>query len=198
MGLLNEMKLVKGVAANQTVSAPVSHAEEGFRNAEMATQNALLALGKKVYETEKDDAGSKYLADIQSINSFAEKENLWQLYRLSLEGKTRCDSCGAIITSDSLFCNKCAASVPARDFSAIGISLAGPAAASDHNKKCPNCGHPVPEDMMFCEKCGTKVGDNSQRSVDADSSANKDSCPKCGAKLIVDAAFCEKCGERLK
>lgn len=194
MGLLNEKKPIRGVAENHTASASIFQAEEGFKNAEKATQDAMLALGKKVYETEKEDAGSKYLSEIQSIKNFVEKENLWQLYRLSLEDKTRCDSCGAIITSDSLFCNKCAASVPSRDFSAIGISLTG---TTDIQKKCPNCGHPVPEGMIFCEKCGTKVNDNSEMSIITADNAKKNVCPQCGAELVEGAMFCEKCGKKL-
>lgn len=197
MGLRDEKKVNKGVIETRTGSTAISLMEEGLKKAERETQNAMYVLGKKVFETEMDDPGSRYLADIQAVKSCYEKEKLWQLYRLSLEDKTKCDSCGAIIPLDSLFCNKCAASVPQRDFSVIGISSIGSVAQPNPSKKCPNCGNSVPEDMIFCEKCGIKVKEDSRTLSNTVDKINKSVCPKCRAKLVEGAMFCEKCGTRI-
>ena len=69
-------------------------------------------------------------------------------------GKTLCEHCGAIITSDSAFCNKCGGKIEPRDFSAIG---AGPDEHEAMQSLCPTCGSPLVEGAVFCEKCGNRV-----------------------------------------
>ncbi len=206
MGLVDDIKvnmsnLSGQPAKNNTVPAGswgVTKAEQGFVNAQEATREAILALGKTVYEKEKDSKDSDYAEDIKAVGKCLENEKLWQLYRLSLDDKTMCDSCGAIITADSVFCNKCAASVPARDFSPIGIGSPAPADNQSNANVCPNCGTPLLDGAVFCEKCGTKVDASANQTAPASSVPSKpNACPKCGAPLVDGAVFCEKCGEKL-
>ena len=161
-------------------------------------REAYLALGKAVYEAEKENVDSKYFREIREIIKYQDTEALWDLYKLSLEGKTKCDSCSAIITSDSAFCNKCGAKVPERDFSALDIEGQFSSDDSGDKKVCPNCGKPLPEGAVFCEKCGTRIAATESGSSDSSNKmVDKSVCPKCGAPLVAEAAFCEKCGEKI-
>ena len=206
MGLIDDIKtnvhnLSGQTVANRTVPSgtwAATKAEQGFVKAQESTREALLLLGKTVYEKEKDNKGSAYAEDIKTLGECLEKEKLWHLYSLSLDEKTMCDSCGAVITADSVFCNKCGASVPERDFTAIGIGTTAPAEYQSNANVCPNCGQPLSEGAEFCEKCGTKISKSYDTPIVAESTARKDVCPKCGAPLVEGAEFCEKCGTKIE
>lgn len=196
MGILNDLKPNKtNTTDNNVVTPAVSQAQQGYENAEQDTLKAIQALGKAVYEAEKDNTASPFFANIKKIKECIEKEYLWQLYQLSLEGKTKCESCGAIITSDSIFCNKCAAKIPERDFSVIGMMSEF---QTKEQNVCPNCGCPLIDGAVFCEKCGTKILSSFTVSESiSDNRTDNSICPKCGATLTEGAMFCEKCGTKL-
>lgn len=206
MGLIDDLKTnvnnMNGkTSGNNTVpsgSWATTKAEQGFAKAQESTKEALLSLAKTVYENEKDNKDSAYAEDIKILGDCLEKEKLWQLYSLSLDEKTMCESCGAVITADSVFCNKCGASVPERDFTAIGIGLTAPAEDRSNANVCPKCGASLAAGAEFCEKCGTKIEGASGQTGDVAASQTKQNvCPRCGASLLEDAVFCEKCGAKL-
>ncbi len=198
MGLLGEKKQNNAHSENQATSTIIQDAEARCISAGQETQKALLALGNRVFDAEKDDSSSAYLAEIAIVKECMENEKLHELYRLSLEGKTKCDSCGAIITADSIFCNKCAAKVPERDFSVIGV-VSKPQIKTQEIKTnaCPQCGSTLSEGAAFCEKCGTKILSSTVMHESSFDSNNSKACPYCGATLTDGAAFCEKCGKRI-
>ena len=182
---------------NQNTSFLKAKADAKSRETEESLNNAFLMLGKTVFEAEKENVDSKYFREIKEIKQCQENESLWTLYKLSLEGKTKCDSCGAIITSDSAFCNKCGAVIPPRDFSSIGIGTQSDSEVSGNANVCPNCGKELQEGAVFCEKCGTKIDTPEKDISSVQNTQLNDSCPKCGAKLVSGAIFCEKCGYKL-
>ena len=217
---MNGMNFNTGNAPAQPSPAAIAKAEEGYRNAVKETQKAFWELGKRVFEAEKDKADSDYASDMAEIDKKVENEKLWQLYRLSLEDKTKCEKCGAIITSDSVFCNKCGASVPERDFSVICPEepkaeepvqpvppvtpvepvlqrTFGPAPAAPAQKVCQKCGSPLLDDALFCEQCGQRVGEAPGAPVPPPAPAGRGACPKCGALILPDAMFCEACGTKV-
>ena len=197
MGILDDLKKNFSVNNESSVSPEIRKAEESCRKAEEAKNEALQALGMAVFETDKDETSSKYTEEIKTIQKRIEEEKLWLQYRLNLEGKVRCDSCGAVITSDSAFCNKCGSPIPAKDFSSLGV-YAPVQSESSGNIVCPKCGSTMQQGIAFCMKCGTKLdgtGDNASPVVE--SHRNNNTCPQCGAPLIEGAIFCEKCGKRL-
>ena len=206
MGLTDDIKtnvnnLSGQPVANNTVPSgtwAATKAEQGFVKAQESTREALLSLGKTVFEKEKDNKDSAYAEDIKILGDCLEKEKLWQLYSLSLDEKTMCESCGAVITADSVFCNKCGASVPERDFTAIGIGSTAPAEDRSNANVSPKCGASLAAGAEFCEKCGTKIGGSSGLTGTASATQTKQNvCPRCGASLLEDAVFCEKCGAKL-
>ncbi len=143
--------------AAQNVSPVILQAEQSLRNAANDTKNAVFELGMQYYEANKDNADAAFSSQIERIKECTGKEALWELYRLELDGKTKCDSCGAIITSDSAFCNKCGKPITQRDYSGIGINKPNENGTAAASGTCPSCGAPLADDAMFCEKCGTKV-----------------------------------------
>ena len=140
-----------GQRAAETASE-IRMAEESCKTAKNAINDAMLALGKTVYEAEKEKTDSAFNEEIALVTDRIKKSELWKQYRLTLEGKMRCDACGAIITSDSLFCNKCGTGIEPLDFTPLGLDAPAPAV-----RTCPSCGAELAEDALFCEKCGQKV-----------------------------------------
>lgn len=160
MGLFGEKSssnnVIQNSNQNQVTMSPIAQAEQNCQNAKRELEGAYLSLGKLFFEKNKDNAASEFVEQISEIKEKKDKETLWNQYRLSLEGKTLCEHCGVVITSDSLFCNKCGGKIAPRDFSPIGISAIQNDVTAPLNV-CPTCGSPLVEGAAFCEKCGTKV-----------------------------------------
>lgn len=156
MGLFETKLPVQSNIHNQERLSTISWADQNCKVAEDAVKESVQSLGRMYFEANQDNTEAEFYSQISSVKECIEKEKLWYLYRLSLEDKTQCDSCGAIITADSVFCNKCGAGIKPRDFSVIGISQI----QSNNNMSsnaCPSCGSPLVAGAMFCEKCGYKL-----------------------------------------
>lgn len=154
MGLLDSKRPVAGAVAEPEPA--IVQADQSCRTAEQAVRKAVQALGEAYFQANKDRADAEFHDQIAAVKDCMEKARLWFLYRLSLEGKVQCDSCGAIITVDSTFCNKCGSSIPPRDYSVIG--MAQPQVRDDDAPApCPFCASPLVAGAVFCEQCGRRV-----------------------------------------
>ena len=151
-GAVNNMNM----AQSQMVMSPIAQADQSYYKAKEEVMGAYLALGKEYFEANKNNESSDFAEQIVNIKEKQDKEMLWYQYRLSLEEKTLCEHCGAIITSDSAFCNKCGGKIEPRDFSALGVASKQEPAPVQQNI-CPSCGSPLVEGAAFCEKCGMKL-----------------------------------------
>lgn len=129
--------------AAQTAAPAIAQADSSCAAADAALSEALKALGQMCFEANENDPDSDYAAKVAEIKRCIEKAKLCRQYRLSLEGKALCESCGAVVTADSLFCNMCGAKMARRDFSSLNV--------------CPSCGRPYPQGAAFCEMCGYKL-----------------------------------------
>ena len=160
MGLFDARQPVQVNVTNQeplsVMPSAIFQADQSCKAAEDAVKEAVQSLGRMYFEANQDNAESEFYSQISNVKECIEKEKIWHLYRLSLEDKTQCDSCGAVITADSAFCNKCGAGIKPRDFSVIGISQMQPN-NNTSSGVCPSCGSPFVAGAMFCEKCGCKV-----------------------------------------
>ena len=167
MGLFDSKPSVKAneteVSPTQVVSTPTTRADQNCRAAGEAVKTALLELGQNYFEANQDNDSSEFSDLIYKVKECIDKETLWKQYRLSLDGKLLCEHCGAVITSDSAFCNKCGGSIKPLDFSSI-LSKEVPVQSetltyqeSPKANVCPNCGSPLVEGAMYCEKCGKKL-----------------------------------------
>lgn len=153
MGLFNTKQTNNLGQAGALVNSQV---EQKCINAGAAVNNAIFELGKKYYEANQNNSESEFYDMIKTVNDCKHKSQLWYQYKLSLEGKMQCESCGAIITSDSVFCNKCGVSIKPIDFSSI-VEIPAQQTANTAARVCPSCGNPVDADDIFCEKCGQKI-----------------------------------------
>ncbi len=163
MGLLS---IKQAMSANQTnqasgaeLSPEIASVEQSLKSAGEAVKSAVFALGQKYFEVNQDNPDAKFGEQIAAVKECIEKEKLWHQYRLFLDGKTKCENCGAIITSDSVFCNKCGGSIAPRDFSSIGVASQQPIVSEESSESnvCPSCGSPLVSGALFCEKCGHKL-----------------------------------------
>lgn len=179
-----------------------SKAEEGLKVAKENTKSSIFELGEAYYAANKDKEDGEFFSLVSKVKECVEKEKLWKLYQLDLEEKTQCEHCGAIITSDSAFCNKCGGAIKPRDFSSI-IKKDEPIPEDNNTTNtCPVCGNISPEGAIFCEKCGTKIETNSGTQIQAtkeieDTKVEK-KCPSCGMSLEENAIFCENCGTKVQ
>lgn len=148
-------------STTDTVSSGVTPeamaAKNGHAAAITEVNDAIRALGMKYYNANKDNASAEFAAEVSAIKEAEALEKLWGQYELSLEGKRKCEKCGAIITSDSIFCNKCGVKVEVIDFSAIVPKPAAPMAEPKKMRFCTGCGKQLPDDAVFCESCGCKA-----------------------------------------
>lgn len=156
MGLFETRQPAQGNVTKQQASSAVFQAAQSCKAAQDAVNEAVQSLGRMYFEANQNNTESEFYSQISNVKECIEKEKLWNLYRLSLEDKTQCDNCGAIITADSVFCNKCGASIKPRDFSVIGIARMQ-SNNSTSSGVCPSCGNPLVSGAMFCEKCGYKL-----------------------------------------
>lgn len=152
----------------KTPIIPTFVADNNLTRLENEIGEAINELGKKYYEANKEKPTGDFEEDITSINEKSCQMKLWKQYRLKLEDKILCDSCGAVLTGDSLFCNKCGSKVEEVDFSPIlteeVIAQAAPAAPVEpaapvmiQPRVCPNCGKEAMDVAIFCEGCGTRL-----------------------------------------
>lgn len=107
MGLFETIQSVKGNVTNQAPSPDISQADQRCKAAEDAVNEAIQNLGRMYFETNQNNTESEFYGQVSNVKECIEKAKLCYLYRLNLEDKTQCDSCGAIITADSAFCEKC-------------------------------------------------------------------------------------------
>jgi len=153
MGIFNSKQ---AGTSEQAMTSAIVQADQNCQNASAAVNQAIFELGKKYYEMNSANPEAEFQELVAIVNETRNKEILWHQYRLSLEGKMKCEKCGAIITSDSAFCNKCGVSIKPLDFSLIMPTQP----KQDSNpvaKVCPSCGNPINDGDVFCEKCGQKI-----------------------------------------
>lgn len=134
----------------------IFRADTACREANQAVMNALQELGKVYFEANRNNSESEFFEQVTQIQKCMDNEKLCNQYRLSLEGRIQCEKCGAIVTSDSAFCNKCGSRITQWDFS----SLTGEKSKIENPSNaplCPKCGKMLVAGAMFCEECGTKV-----------------------------------------
>lgn len=146
--------ITNGVQKAQSTPPEILQADQSCQHAENAVNDALLVLGRKVYDTYKNTSDSNFNEQVAQVTDCIKKSELWKQYRLTLEGKMKCDKCAAIITSDSSFCNKCGTRIEPLNFDSLGISTHKPVATTN---TCSSCGAPLVDGAMFCEKCGCKI-----------------------------------------
>lgn len=152
MGFLDKMGINMNVGGNKD---PLSLAEENIRNAEMEIEQAMLNLGKMIYE--EYEKGNKELKGLEAENSeyrgliskiLMTKANREAYYKnhLQLQGLMECVNCRSKIPFGSVFCSTCGCKTSEVDENFVpDFSF------------CTNCGEKVNKDSAFCTNCGNKM-----------------------------------------
>lgn len=149
MGLFDSFKEtpVQGDARNDKLDK----AQKNLFKAIESLNDAYRDLGMEYFYDHESDGG-EYPDLISKIKQAEEYSELSGQYCLSLNGEQVCQSCDAIITISSVFCNKCGKPLPKWDFSPVISQI-----NAQNVSKCPQCGSDVSKDAVFCEKCGNKL-----------------------------------------
>lgn len=119
--------------------------DNAMEEIEASIHEKLYELGHMFYEINKDkDIDVQYKGKIDSIKQFeAQKKELFK-EKLAIQGLMQCESCGSVISNESVFCNNCGNKV--KDD--------GPVI---NKKRCKFCGTLIEENMKFCVSCGKLV-----------------------------------------
>lgn len=150
-----DLELTDGISESST-NPIAKQILEACKKIGKEVDEALITLGKRYFEDHCDDVEAEYVKEISELKKLRDKEYLYNQYRLSIDGKRLCEHCNAIVTADSLFCNKCGKSLTALDFSQLDISIPEQE-TTPVVRDCPNCGAKIEDGALFCETCGTKL-----------------------------------------
>ncbi|MGN1318921.1 MAG: zinc ribbon domain-containing protein [Lachnospirales bacterium] len=139
-------------------------------------------LGKAYYENSGKNCEYIYSELVAVIDK--ENKNLSDLIEKIdlINGTKRCKSCGASLSSDSIFCNICGAKLEEQPKSE-------PVAEEDDNSE--EVFEDVPEDIEVVPNLSNE--DTNQVTTEEN---NKRVCKDCGFVLPDDAEFCTNCGKK--
>lgn len=111
-------------------------------------KNVIFSLGNMFVQKNSSETveGTDYEPMWKELMDIEEENASWQRKRLAMQGLRKCDSCGFVLTIDSVFCNKCG-------------QKQNPVEEEIVTKKgvCENCGTPYGEGAVFCTNCGKKL-----------------------------------------
>ena len=150
---------VKSVSDNSKKMAERSKIKREIAMLEGEVNNAYLAIGKKFVEL---------------IKSKSERAEKFKELLASLDDNQTCTGCGAVISKEQKFCDKCGTKVELKEVPIIEgyndapVQTEEPAEVVDVEANpdevtvpagsfCEKCGAPLAEGQNFCEKCGAKV-----------------------------------------
>jgi ribosomal protein S27AE len=119
MGLLDSLKSVAGsvgdtvskgaktVSENSKKMAEKSKIKREIAMIEADINNSYIEIGKKFFETISRAPSEEYVFDVENI--LAKNKQLEEAKKalMDLEDKHSCPSCGAAVTKEQMFCDKC-------------------------------------------------------------------------------------------
>jgi len=95
---------------------------------------------------DKDMSDTPYEELFVQLDNNQKKNGIVERQQLASKGLRKCDSCGAELPIDSMFCNKCGAKQSELETEIVSAS-----------KICPSCGADIEGGDAFCLKCGHKL-----------------------------------------
>lgn len=135
--------------------------QKGKEMADVAKYNSLISdeekksagifeqLGRKYVEVKGDSPEDIFKEYIEALKISEEKVEEYKKKVVELKRISKCPSCGAEVSSDSLFCAVC------------GAKMKVPAEQGEGNLKyCEACGAVIPNGSKFCTSCGKAVEEN--------------------------------------
>jgi len=122
--------------------------EEKLRELKAEKVRIIRQIGETFYELNKsnDMAGTAYEQFFSDMDRNLKNVEITEKQQLASQGFRKCESCGAQLPLDSVFCNKCGAKQEELEKEVV---IAG--------KVCPKCGAELEDGDLFCLKCGYKL-----------------------------------------
>lgn len=137
--------------------------------------------------TAKQVEGTPYEETILELEKLEARKEILEKRKLALQNLRKCEKCGAVLSLDSMFCNKCGEK----------LEEIAPEVMTDA-PLCPSCKKPIEEGSTFCTHCGASINAETQTSVkSAMGNAKGNVCPVCGTVCDASDAFCISCGAKL-
>lgn len=167
---------VKSVSDSSKKMAEKSRIKREIAVLEGEVNNAYISIGKKYMELHADSPSEEFAESVETIKTKSERAEKFRELLASLDDKQTCSGCGAEISRDQKFCDKCGAKVELKEVPIIeGFNDAPvqeetpaegeiidaettPAETAPAGNFCEKCGSPLTEGQNFCEKCGAKIG----------------------------------------
>lgn len=159
-----------------------------------------IKLGKEYYTQHADESAQGELTHYcELIRVSLETIEQCRKQIAVLKGQQICDSCGAQVSLDSVFCPKCGAKMPEQPVEEpeeeIEVTTEEPeeeALANEDTEEGAAC---------ECEACGCAQEEAPAEADEdipqADESESPLFCKLCGSELPESAVFCPKCGRKL-
>ena len=169
MSFLDQMKGIAGKVGNTVEKGAKSISDGSKKFAEKSKikseisqieselNSAYISIGKVYFEKLRENPEPECENAVDTIikNSTALERLKAQLN--SLEDKIPCANCGASLSREQKFCDKCGAKVVVPNYSEPEEPVIQPAPAeTPSGKVCSECGAPADEDQLFCQQCGKK------------------------------------------
>ena len=129
----NQASDLAGTARNKVKTADL----------ERQLNNVFSELGKKYYETIKDNVPAEYAELVTRIKDLSVQVEQYRAEARRERGVTVCPKCGAEVPMGTSFCSACGATVPQPGTVATVV--------------CPSCGTSLAAGTAFCTACGTNV-----------------------------------------
>lgn len=165
MGFLDQMKDIAGKVGNTVEKGAKSISDSSKKMAEKSKikselsqveselNSAYVSIGKVYFEKLRKNPEPECANAVDIIIKNASRAEQLKAQLNTLEDKIPCASCGASISRDQKFCDKCGAKVNMPSYSEPAEPVIQPAPSG---KVCSECGAPADEDQLFCQQCGKK------------------------------------------
>lgn len=157
LGMIMTMEAAERAGPNADPAVLIQAAEEAlecFRkalNLNPSNVKLLMKIGMGYAAVGKLDEAVEYLSRyLAKVPNDSNARKALEIVKQKMRGMkpqiTACDSCGALMDNDQIFCNTCGAAK-------------GKATRKGGKKICFNCGSVFPGDSIFCTNCGNKLDD---------------------------------------
>ncbi|MBQ8180718.1 MAG: zinc ribbon domain-containing protein [Ruminococcus sp.] len=155
----------KSVSDSSKKMQEKSRIKKEISNLEAEVNAAYFAIGKKYFELNSNTPGEDYAESVDTIIKSTDRLEKFKLLLASLDDKMLCSGCGAEVTRNQKFCDKCGAKVEFPETPIIEGYNDAPAAVVSQPEVapqpvasfCASCGAQLEPGQKFCDKCGAKV-----------------------------------------
>ena len=169
MGFFDQMKDIAGKVGNTVEKGAKSITDNSKKFAEKSklkseisqleeeVNSAYISIGKVYFEKLRENPEPECSNAVDTITKNGARLEQLRNQLNSLEDKIPCANCGASLSKEQKFCDKCGAKVIVPSYSETAEPIIQPAPAEKPSGKvCSECGTPADEDQLFCQQCGKK------------------------------------------